>query len=110
MKMTKATEDDIKRVNLFFLMLEEVIEEETYTPPNDDGDGVTEPVDDERLAQLVRQFWGRTGPGVGPSWRRVVRGADMLIRNCCDPDARTLEWRPDLRSFLESAEAAKEKP
>lgn len=102
MKMAKADKEDIDRVTAFFLMLEEAIEYGTFTRPNPDEEEVSEDVDAERIVELIRGAWGERGPGVGPSWRRVVMGCAVLIDNCCDPDADTLEWRPDVRAFLES--------
>jgi len=102
MKMAKADKEDIDGVTDFFLMLEEVIEYGTFTRPNPDEEEISEDVDDKRIVELIRAAWGERGPGVGPSWRRVVMGCAVLIDNCCDPDADTLEWRPDVRAFLES--------
>jgi hypothetical protein len=100
--MAKADKEDIDRVTAFFVMLEEAIEYGTFTLENPDEEEVSEDVDAERIVELIRGAWGERGPGVGPSWRRVVMGCAVLIDNCCDPDADTLEWRPDLRAFLES--------
>lgn len=101
-KVAKADKEDIVRIMDFFLMLEEVIEYGTYTRPNPEEEETSEDVDEERIVELIRAAWGERGPGVGPSWRRVVMGCAVLIDNCCDPDADTLEWRPDVRAFLES--------
>ena len=98
MRMAKASADDIERVRKFFLMIEEVLEYSTYTP--DDGD--KEEVGDEQLCDLIREHWRLRGPGVGASWRRLVFGIQMLIDNCCDPDAKTLQWRPDLLEVVEA--------
>ena len=91
MKMAKASKDDLDRVQKFFELIEEVVEWGTYAP---DSETETKQVDDEQLVDLIRKQWGL----VGPSWRRVVYSADILIRSCCDPDSDTLEWRPDLRT------------
>lgn len=104
MKMAKASRDDIERLTTFFLMLEEALEYGTYTPPNQETE--FERIDDERILELIREAWGQYGPGVGPSWRRVVMGCGILIDNCCDPEADTLEWRKDVAAFLETQEQA----
>lgn len=61
-------------------------------------------IDGERFMAMFRHHWTLCGPGVGSSWRRVVLGCDILIDNCCDPDLDHLEWRPDVKRFLESQE------
>ena len=101
-KIAKASKDDIDRVIEFFTMLEETIEYGTHTP---DPEGESVRIDDAKIVELIRNAWGTFGPGVGPSWRRVVYACAVLIDNACDPDADTLEWRPDIAAFLESREA-----
>ncbi len=103
MKQAKASGDDIRHVADFFLMLEEVIEHGTYTPVNDNDEEVSEDVDAERLHELIAVMWG--GPGVGLAWRRVVLGYDILVRNCCDPGSKVLEWRPDIVQALKNINA-----
>lgn len=102
MKQAKATKKDIRCLTDFFLMLDEVVKYGTYTPPNDEEEEISEQVDDARLCELIREAWGTRGPGVDTSWRRVVMGMDVLIDQCCDPDLDYLEWRPDVRKFLEN--------
>ena len=99
--MAKASKDDFRRMRDFYLMLEEVIECGTHTP--DDG----EPVEATPglLWDLVHAAWGQRGPGIGAgTWGRVVEGANMLIANCCDPVLDYLDWRKDVREWLESQE------
>lgn len=105
-KMARADEDDFRRVIDFLNMLDEIMEYGTYTPQNDDQEEISEEIDDaERLRELIEAAWGGPGrAGVGSSWRRVVFGGQMAIDNCCDPDADVLEWRPDVREWLESQE------
>ena len=98
-KLAKASKSDILVVTRFFQMLEEVIEYGNWTPRET---GVEEPVDDERFLELIRELWNEYGPGVGASWGRVVHGCDLLIDNCCDPESDVLEWRKDVREWLES--------
>lgn len=103
-KMAKATEDDFRRVTDFLAMLDEIMEYGTYTPPNDDEEEINEEINDaDRLRKLIEAAWGGPGrAGVGSAWRRVVWGGKMAIDNCCDPVADVLEWRPDVREWLES--------
>lgn len=94
-KMAKPTEEDFSRVREFLDMIEEVMEYGTYTPPNDDGEEISEIIGSERLLELIEAAWGGPGQiGVGVSWRRVVWGGKVAIDNCCDPDADVLEWLP----------------
>ena len=102
-KLAKADKDDIAQMVKFFHMLEEAIEYGTYTTSDD---AEPEQVDDERLLDLIRAAWNERGPGVGTAWRRVVWGCDTLIANCCDPDSDVLEWRKDVREWLESQQTS----
>ena len=99
-KMAKASEDDLRRVREFFQMIEEVVEYGTYTADEDDD---PEHIVDSQFAELISRMWNERGPGVGSAWSRVVCGCQMLIANCCDPDADTLEWRPDVAAAMEAA-------
>lgn len=96
MKMARAGDDDMRRMFDFFHELEEAL--------RDVGYGAL--VDKEHLGAIVKKHWcnkvGLGGPGVGASWSRVLYGMDTLLRNCTDPEADTLEWRPDIREWLES--------
>lgn len=100
-KMAKADKDDLRRVREFFEMIEEVCEYGTYTKPNDEIEDESVSVDAAILEDLIAKMWGHHGPGVASSWRRVVFGCEILIDNCCDPAADTLEWRPDIREMWE---------
>lgn len=93
MKMAKASTQDLAAVASLLMELEEAIENRTYYLSNGD---IELDSSDERLARLVRRLW----PLASTSWRRVVYGCEMLINNCCDPNADTLEWRPDIAGFL----------
>ena len=94
MKIARATDDDMQRMLAFFAELDDALRDARYG-------GL---VDDENIGALVRKHWGKAGPGVGASWCRVLYGMDTLLRNCTDPEASTLEWRPDVREWLESQE------
>ena len=102
MKMAKATKDDLKAVIDFFMLIEEFLENRTYTPSDD---AEPQPLTDEQLLRLLNERWNRHAAGVCVAWRRVVWGADILIANCCDPDAATLEWRKDIGAFLKHRSA-----
>ena len=96
MRQAKADENDIRCVTDFFVMLEEVIEHGTCTV---EGEAEPRRMSYGDLHDMIDAAWAR---GVGSSWRRVVMGVDVLIDKCCDPDLDYLEWRPDVRKFLEN--------
>ena len=54
---------------------------------------------DFELFPQVLEKWHQAHPG---SFERVVFGFGILLENCCDPDLSYLDWRPDIRAFLES--------
>lgn len=96
MKIARATADDMQRMFDFFGELEELLRDLRYGGS----------VDNEVVGALVKKHWGNRGPGVGASWNRVLYGMDTLLRTCTDPKAGTLEWRPDVRKWLESQAGA----
>lgn len=91
-------EETLEVAAVSFQMLEEIEEYGTYTRPDDELEEVSIDVpSDEQLGRLVREAW----PGVSIAWMRVVYGCDMLIRNCCNPDADTLEWKPEIAERIQ---------
>lgn len=105
MKMAKATKEDIEKLVRFFYFIDEFMEYGTHTPCNDDEEEDSIDLDDEAFVEHLRKLWGQKyGPGeVGCSWRRVVHGCDILIDNCCDPAADTLELRTDWEKLIAAA-------
>lgn len=99
MKIAKASKEDIDRCVKFFQFVEEFMEHGTHTP---EGSEDTIDLEDEQFIERLRKLWGGRfePPGVDCSWRRVVFGCDILIDNVCDPDADTLEWKPELAAKL----------
>ncbi len=110
MKMAKADADDFQRCIRFFQFIEEFMEYGTHTPENDDVEEESIDLDDEKFVEMLRKMWGgRFKPaGVDCAWSRVVFGCQILIDNVCDPNADTLEWKPELAALLAAAEAATE--
>lgn len=104
-KMAKASEQDIAAMSAFFQQLEFAVERGEYFEDDElDEESIPEPdYSDERLGQLVRRLWKSVETG---SYNRVIWGCDMLIRNCCDPEMDVLEWRKDIREWLEAREAS----
>jgi hypothetical protein len=98
-KMAKADKDDIDKLIAFFQFIDEYFEHGTHTPQDSD---VSTELTDESFIEQLRKLWGqRFGPaGVDCAWSRVVFGCDILIDNCCDPNADTLEWKPEIEKLL----------
>lgn len=107
MKMAKASKDDIQKMILFFQDIQEFMDYGTNTPENPDFEEESVDLTDEMFVELIRKHWGgRFRPnGVDAAWTRVVHGCDVLIDNCCDPDLDHLEFREDIRNFLETQPA-----
>ncbi len=85
MKIAKADPEEIAAVNQFMRELEDEIK---YPEKSD-----------EELREWIKN---------APCLFRVVFGYQVLLDNCCDPDADTLEWKPEIKSMMEAkpAEAA----
>lgn len=97
-KMAKASKDDIERCRKFFQFVEEFMEYGTHTPENDEVEEDSLDLTDEMFVEKLREMWGGRMVrrlGVDTCWTRVVVGCDMLIDNCCDPEADCLELRQD---------------
>lgn len=105
MKMAKASKDDIDRCCKFFQFVEEFMEYGTHTPQNDEYEEESIDLTDEAFVERLRTMWGgRFRPnGVDCAWSRVVFGCDILIDNVCDPNADTLEWKPEYAAKLAEA-------
>lgn len=111
MKMAKASKDDIQRCVKFFQFVEEYFEEGTYTPSDTDE---PERLTESDFVEQLREMWGGRlwgagvdrlrGAGVDCAWSRVVYGCGILIDNACDPNADTLEWKPELVGLLPLAD------
>jgi hypothetical protein len=102
-KMAKASPEDITKVREFFQFLEEYFEYGTHTPENDEVEEESIDLTPEQFMELLSRKWGgRFKPaGVDSAWSRVVFGCEILIQNVCDPDADTLEIRPDWAAILQ---------
>jgi hypothetical protein len=105
-KMAKATKDDIQKTIEFLRFIEEFMEYGTHTPENEETEEESIDLTDEQFVERLRKLWGgRFRPvGVDCAWSRVVFGCDMLINNACDPDADTLELRPDWAKLIAEPE------
>lgn len=110
MKMAKASEDDLKRVEFFFEWLEEVAEAriDIHSQKMDENGELFSPlIDDEGAMEKIREEFSRwtRRVTVSDSWRRIVWGMRILLENVCDPDATTLEWNPELKALIEAADS-----
>lgn len=102
MKMAKASKEDIQRCVKFFQFIEEFMDHGTHTPENDEFEEDSIDLSDDVFVHMLRTLWGgRQRPsGVDVAWSRVVYGCDILIDNVCDPEADTLEWKPEYAQKL----------
>ncbi len=106
MKMAKATKDDIHRTVRFMQFIEEYLDYGTHTPENEEIEEESIELTEETFVEKLRELWGgRFRPnGVDCAWGRVVWGCDVLIDNVCDPNADTLEWKPEYAAKLAATE------
>lgn len=110
MKMAKATPDDIQRVIDFFRFIEEFMDYGAYTPESEEVEEDSVDLTDEQFVEHLRKLWGRRfGPvKVDAAWSRVVFGFQVLLDNVCDPEADTLEWKPEIAKKLADPEGLEE--
>ncbi|TWU15051.1 hypothetical protein [Allorhodopirellula heiligendammensis] len=103
MKMARASKDDLDRMIAFMQFIEEFMDYGTHTPQNDEYEEESIELTDEGFAERLRELWGRRfgHHGVDIAWSRVVFGCGVLIDNVCDPNADTLEWKPELAAKIE---------
>lgn len=80
MKMAKANQDEVERLRVFMSELEEKL--------NQGGD----------LRNIGEWVFNNF-----PDWRRVVEGYPILVENACDPALSYLEWKPELKQFVEES-------
>lgn len=97
MVQAKPSESDIETVRRFFQHVEEYFEFGTLTIEDPDFEDISRDVSEEGILMHLHEQW----QDAGESWRRVVDACDVLVRNCTDPDVPHLEWRPDIKKFLD---------
>lgn len=103
MKLSKATPAQIDKLEQFLLLVDEYLKFGTYSPKGED-EPPQEPTPDEIL-DIFRGVWeGDWGYGAGDVWAKIMVGYRTLVENACDPDCSYLEWRPDIKAFLDSKE------
>lgn len=82
MRLAKASKDDIRKMLRFVQLIEQIVALD---------------VDADKIKRIVMRQYPRLCRG----WIRIICGCDMLIENCCDPQLSYLDWRPDIKKFLE---------
>lgn len=102
MKLSKATPEEIDKLEQFLALIEEYLRCGTYSVRGEDGDITEDPPEEltpEEFVYLLQDKWS----GV---WghAKVTLGYRTLVENACDPDCSYLEWRPDIKAFLDSKE------
>jgi hypothetical protein len=106
MKMARASNDDIKKLEDFLEWLENYCEYGTNLNELDENDDPVEIDDEDAMAIIQTEFsrWTRRAT-VMASWRRIIWGFRVLLDNCTDPDAACLEWKPELKTLIENSES-----
>lgn len=87
MKMAKANPAEVEALRVFMVTLEEMI--------SDYGKDVLDigkwVIDNFPVLQ----------------WRRTIEGYPILIENACDPSKSYLDWKPELKQFIEAQQPAR---
>lgn len=86
MKVAKASKAEWEKVLAFVQELEEQIK---YAALSDSKS-------DEELGKWIRES--------SPPFFRIVFGYQVLVDNCCDPAADTLEFKPEIKRAIENHE------
>lgn len=93
MKMAAASASDVHELQIFLEQLEQIDEDGEFVPRDQwqSDDPKTIDANGDEVVELIQ---GAFRKGLIAGWRRVVWGFDTLFRNCCDPEAETLEVHP----------------
>lgn len=100
MKLSKATPAEIDKLEQFLAFIEEYLRDGTYSVRGEDGDITEDPPEEltpEQFVDLVQEKWSGLG-----SYAKITFGYRTLVENACDPDCSYLEWRPDIKAFLDA--------
>lgn len=89
-----------EKLNGFLQGIEEIVEYMVMPGGDPDNDGQPEP---DQVFEWLCDQWDE----IGPLWRRVLFAGQVAIDNACDPNAKTLEWKPEIAAALKAAEAGK---
>ena len=58
------------------------------------------PKNEAELLEMIRDAWIEMSAGC--SWERVLWAGQTAIENACDPNARTLEFKDEIKAALEA--------
>lgn len=86
MKMAKADSAEVEALRVFMATLEEKI------------DDLGLPGDFHDIGDWVCENF--------PQWRRTIEGYPILVENACDPALSYLDWKPELKQFIEAQQAS----
>lgn len=131
MKVAKADPEEFERVMRFVSLMESFFEGRSFFSseedwrdwPNDDedkkrlleiekdlvdaGEATWDGHPDNRLIlfEFIKEKWKYAN--WSGSFGRIVIDAEVLIENACDPELDYLEWKPELKAFIEKLEEEK---
>lgn len=95
MKMAKPSDADFDAVLAFLQAVESVFE--------DGVDAETGAELDEGI-EMMRSIERRWDGGAAYAWQRVLWAGKTAIDNCCDPNATTLEHKPEIAAAIAACE------
>ncbi len=102
MKMARASLAEVEALGVFLRDLDAVLNCGEFVDDSDPEDVRDVKVGEDEFADWVRDRFER----IECSWRRVVWNADTLLRNCADDTLPHLDWRADVRAFLDQQQGA----
>ena len=111
MKLSKASPEEIDRLENFLNFIEEYFRFGSYSPRGENGEESEEEpqeLNPEQFVEVMKELWQGGFPyygrGVNSTWGKITFGYRTLVENSCDPDLSFLEWRPDIKGFLDSTD------
>lgn len=102
MKMAKPSQADYEAFDALHAIMESLVESRVL--PEEIEAESPRHIDDHNelittLGTRVAEWWEKHGH----CWHSVVFGGQTAIQNACDPNASTLEWKPEIAAALEAA-------
>lgn len=99
MTLAKASKEDIKKITIFFQQWDALHDDGWEVDMWDEEEVETLPVKPDSNKRISeRDFFRAWHERISYRWMRVVRGCDVLIDNCCDPDKDYLDFKPELKN------------
>ena len=103
MKMAKPKEGEFETVLRFLQGLEHINNTWTLPPDHDNDDAANDDDDDEECEEVsdaeIVAWIDREWPAVDMAYQRVLFAGQIAIENACDPNATTLEWKPEIANL-----------